>query len=220
MRPSYLTLLIIALIAGVSEINAQQRRKNWTTSEISILNEARALAVDITSDREFQEIVLAAADANEIAWPTGTLRNIPVAERGRPTRWVIDRLDEVGHFPISEILVGNLTWTRRKKIRAKTVACLLVNQLCTRFTTRFNPRIVRSDRLIALANTFIHERIHAIGQRHVSQDRTLNLCEAPSVIGDIAESLLARRELGRPITPRQRLCRAINDRLRALDIVR
>lgn len=216
MRLPYLTLLIIALIAGVSEINAQQRK--WKTSQINILNQARTLAVNITSDREFQEIVLASADANEIAWPTATLKNIPVAEREHPTRWVLDRLDEVGHFPISEILVGG--WSPQSQTRAKTFPCLLRNQLCTNFTTRFLPRIVRSNALIALANTFIHERIHAIGQVHVSKERKRNLCEAPSVIGDIAESLLANRELGRPIRPRQRLCPAINVRLRALNIVR
>lgn len=240
MRLLYVILLLVASITAAGTVQAQQRpgevqditltekeanalapTRAWTQDESSILNDARARALNITSDSQFREIVLAAADANEISWPRDTMKNLPREARRSPTRWVLNRLTQVGHFPISEIQVGGWVFDppRRAK-RAGTLVCLLRRQPCTTFRTWFHPDIVRRDSLIPLVNTFVHERIHAIGQEHVSQERRRNRCEAPSIIGDIAESLLERRALGQPIRPRQRLCPSLNTRLQALDIVR
>ena len=57
--------------------------------EVDILNASRTLALNITSDTEFRRIVLEAAAANEIAWPSATLANLPVSARDRPTEWVL-----------------------------------------------------------------------------------------------------------------------------------
>jgi hypothetical protein len=61
-----------------------------TPAEVDMLNAARTLAVKITSDIEFRTIVLEVATANEIAWPTSTLENLPMSARDRSTEWALN----------------------------------------------------------------------------------------------------------------------------------
>lgn len=194
----------------------------WSEERAEVLDEAIARATQISADTAFLAIVRESASENEIVWTARNLSHLPDSAHANPTEWILSRFSQAGHFRVSEIGVGNWTFSRtlRKTTRAKTVACPLRKQLCTTFRTRFHPRIVRRKALNALANTVIHERIHAFGQVHVSQKRSLNKCEAPSVMGDIAESLLEFREQNRPIQPRQTLCPPLEKRLRARGIVR
>jgi hypothetical protein len=194
----------------------------WSEERAAILDEAISRATQLTSDTVFLTIVRESASANEIVWTARNLSHLPDSAHASPTDWILSRFSQAGHFRVPEIRVGDWTFSRtlRKTTRAKTVACPLRKQLCTTFRTRFHPRIVSSNALNSLANTVIHERIHAFGQVHVSQKRSQNYCEAPSVIGDIGESLLEFREQNRPIQPRQRLCPPLEARLRARGIVR
>ncbi|HEY0038723.1 MAG TPA: hypothetical protein VGB66_18630 [Longimicrobium sp.] len=205
-----------------AEDRALGEARAWSTAELAILDSAIARAERIAADTAFLQIVRESAVANEIVWRKKNLTNLPDTVHRRATEWILQRFREAGHFRTTEIRAGEWEFdpAKKKSTRAMTPACLRSRQPCTTFSTRFHPAIVRSDALNALANTVIHERIHAFGQRHISQKRRRNRCEAPSVIGDVAESLLAWRDQGQPIEPRQTLCRTLAARLRARGIVR
>lgn len=194
----------------------------WSAGQLAVLNAAIARATQIASDTAFLAIVRESAAANEIVWTPRNLSHLPDSVHDQATEWTLRRFAEAGHFRTSEIGVGDWTFDRRLKrtTRARTVACPLRKQVCTSFRTRFHPKIVDARAVNALANTVVHERIHAFGQVHVSQRRRFNYCEAPSVIGDIGESLLAHRDRNAPVRPRQKLCPPLEKRLRARGIVR
>ena len=132
---------------------------------------------------------------------------------GAPVAWLLGRFETEGNYRVTDVHVG--TSFSYPPTTAVTTACVPFSNTCALQTHVSPVWVTRTTGMSnALANTLVHERVHSYGQMHGwSQKSGPNRCDAAYVMGDLAESLLRRREEGAPIVPRGALCRSLRRRL-------
>jgi hypothetical protein len=192
--------------------------ESFTPEQIALLAEAVVRANSMTSDTTFVAVLTEMERAQEIDWGRRKRRLLPRTALASPTRWLLDRFATEGNYRVTDIGVGDFTFP---PTTAMTTACIPFNPTCALQTT-LAPGYVTVDATInALANTLVHERVHSFGQAHGRrQTRRANLCDAAYIMGDLAEVLLARRDEGAPVKPRQALCGKLHRRLLARRVVK
>lgn len=194
-------------------------RGQFTAAQLSLITAALVRADSVTADSQFQSTLLQMATEGELQWTEKNFRLIPDSVRSSATQWILHRFSAEGNYRLLDVFAKR----KRSSTTAWTTACIPYNPECS-LQTALNTRYVyvAPDRTIyAITNTLVHERVHSFGQEHgESQYRWDNVCDAAYILGDLAEAILRRRAEGTPIEPRERLCPALETRLRTLGIVR
>ncbi|HEU0299886.1 MAG TPA: hypothetical protein VFR37_10535 [Longimicrobium sp.] len=195
------------------------RGEEFDARQTGLITDAVRRANSITSDTTFVAVLREMEIAREIDWGRRRRRLIPRSAQSAPTAWLVGRFATEGNYRVSDVGVG--TTFSYPPTTAVTTACIPFSTTCALVTHVSPAWVTRTSQMInALANTLVHERVHSYGQMHgLSQKRGPNMCDAAYVIGDLAESLLRRRDEGAPIVPRQVLCRKLRRRLVARGVV-
>lgn len=205
-----------ALLNSTSALDAPG--EDFTSADTALITRAVSLANSITADTAFAAVLREMEAAREIDWGRRKRRLLPRESKRAPTGWVVGRFAAEGNYGLRDVGAGTFSYP---PTTAMTKACVPFSTSCP-LRTRLAPGYVAytGQRINALANTLVHERVHSFGQIHGRrQTRGANLCDAAYVMGDLAESLLEHRAQGAPIAPRQVLCRALHRRLAARRIV-
>lgn len=188
----------------------------WTPEQAARVSRAIQRADSIVTDPVYVSILRDLEARRRISWPGRTRSLLPSTADARPTSWMLDRFAREGNYGMDDIGGRNFPDPRTT---ASTAPCVPFQAGC-KLETDLGITYVDSATVEEIANTLIHERVHSFGQEHAwGQQRRFNLCDAPYVMGDLAEMLLLHRDTGQPVAPRQKLCRALHKRLRADGIV-
>lgn len=217
-------LLATSALPGCATVRGVVSPPRFTAEQTALLRRALPAADSIVADPVFRAVARQMEEEEQIHWTEDKLELIPDGARSRPTAWLLARFEKEGGHRLEELSPERYGGT---EITAVTRPCGPYDPVC-RPITRVNVEILRADSGVdpertvhALANTLVHERVHAFGQKHGrSQARAPNRCDAAYVLGDIAETLLRHRAEGAPVVPRQTLCLGLQHRLRARGVVR
>jgi hypothetical protein len=204
-----------------------QLSENRSWSANAILQQAIDTATRIVVDTTFVAVLHEMEEAGEYSWRAGRvsdslLYRYPPDARAKPVSWLLARLVLYGQFDTARISLRTTIEINGKpspSTRAATYPCSYRQSACpaTRGTT-LRRDIVAESSLVPLTNTLLHERMHAFGHVHWKGNRPTGLCEAPYVMGDLAELILFYRQDGRATRPRQTPCPALQRRLRSRGI--
>lgn len=204
-------------LVQVSETADADGESTFSDSQRQILTNAIQQADIIISDTLFQRVIQQLEQNHGVEWTSEKSRLLPPHIGMAFGSWMRGRFATEGNYSIDEVRAR----TRISRTTAWTTACKWDNDSCALRTT-LNTRFVTPERSIhAIMNTLIHERVHSFGMEHgKSQYRADNLCDEAYVYGDVAEALVRHRAEGAAVTPRQRLCPAVQQHLIQMGVVK
>ena len=213
--------VVLPDIAGAridsSKVFAVAPRSEFTDTQRVLLTNALGWANKAMADPEILSVIRQLAEDGSLKWAKDNLRLIPDSAKHDPTGWILNRFSKEGQFSLADLYPRH----SNSSTTAWTTACVPYNPRCA-LETDLNTQMiyVSDDRTIfAITNTLIHERIHTFGHEHISNRRSKSLCDAAYVIGDVVETLMRRETERAPVTPRESLCPAVQDRFEVLGIV-
>lgn len=161
------------------------------------------IAIRVTKDTLFNQIITELADNNEINWGSNRLSRIPQAHRNAPTAFILSEFDSRGIYDISNFQA--YVWKPRSSTTGSVSACDNYPKVNVKLLTRN----VRS-----IAGTIVHERVHSFCQKHLYNNRGKDACDLAYTAGSLAIAIDSYRANGsKPFRSRSEICEALKKRL-------
>jgi hypothetical protein len=176
---------------------------SFTEEHTRILQDALVIAVRVTEDTLFNQIITELADSDEIDWGSNRLSSIPRARRNAPTAFILSELDSRGMNNISDFQA--YVWEPGSNTTGSVLACDTLPKVNVNLLTRS---------LRSIAGTMVHERVHSFCQKHRYNSKDRDGCDLAYHAGSLAIAIDAFRENGsRPFRSRSEICDALRKRL-------